>query len=79
VSQLGVAVWDVGGLQQTLIKQCSVANTPHLLSERHDDVAEVGEALVDGLGLGQPHALAPAVLDPLAAGQVHLGNGPSPS
>lgn len=43
-----------------------------LLCEGHDDVAEVAEALVDGLGLGEPQPLAPAVLDPLAARQVHL-------
>ena len=45
-----------------------------LLSEGRDDVAKVGEAVVDGLCLLQPHpGGAPALLDPLAAGQVHLG------
>ena len=38
----------------------------NLLRERHDDVAEVAEALVDGLGLGEPQPLAPALLDALA-------------
>ena len=48
----------------------------HLLSEGHDDVAQVGEAVVDGLGLLQPHPRgAAALLDPLASGQVHLGEG----
>ena len=56
VGQLGVPVRDVGVL----------------LGEGHDDVAQVGERLVDGLGLGQPQPLAPALLDPLTACQVHL-------
>ena len=47
-----------------------------LLSEGHDDVAQVGEAVVDGLCLLKPHPReAAALLDPLAAGQVHLGEG----
>ena len=45
------------------------------LRESHDDVAQVGEGLVDGLGLGQPHPLAPGVLDSLRAGQIHQVEG----
>ena len=41
-----------------------------LLSERHDDVAEVGEALVDVLGLGEPESLRSGLLEPLRPGQV---------
>ena len=43
-----------------------------LLGERHDDVAEVGQGLVDVLGLGQSQPLAPAVLDPLASREINL-------
>ena len=43
-----------------------------LLGEGHDDVPEVGQGLVDVLGLGQPHPLAPTFLDPLAAGKINL-------
>ena len=42
------------------------------LGERHDDVAEVGQGLVDVLGLGQSQPLAPAVLDPLASREINL-------
>ena len=47
-----------------------VGNVGVFLRESHDDVAQVGEGLVDGLGLGQPHPLAPGVLDSLRAGQI---------
>ena len=43
-----------------------------LLGESHDDVAEVGQGLVDVLCLGQPHTLAPTLLHSLAAGKIHL-------
>ena len=56
VGELGVAVGNVGVL----------------LGEGHDDVAEVGQRLVDVLGLGQSQPLAPAVLDPLASGEINL-------
>ena len=56
MGQLGVPVWDVGVL----------------LGEGHDDVPEVGQGLVDILGLGQPHPLATTVLDPFAAGKINL-------
>ena len=46
-----------------------------LLGESHDDVAEVGEGLVDGLGLGEPQPLAAGVLDSLGAGQVDQVEG----
>ena len=42
------------------------------LGECHDDVSEVGQGLVDVLGLGQPHPLTPTFLDPLAAGKINL-------
>ena len=48
-----------------------------LLSQCHDDVPEVGEGLVDGLSLGEPHPLTAAVLDPLTASQVHQVEGPA--
>ena len=56
VGQLGVPVRDVRVL----------------LGEGHNDVPEVGQGLVNVLGLGQPHPLAPAVLNPLAAGKINL-------
>ena len=56
VGQLGVPVRDVRVL----------------LGEGHDDIPEVGQGLVDVLGLGQPHPLAPAVLNPLTAGKINL-------
>ena len=56
VGQLGVPVWHVG----------------RLLRQSHDDVAEVGERLVDGLGLGQTDAFTAALLHSLTAGKVHL-------
>ena len=56
VGELGVAVGNVGVL----------------LGERHDDVAEVGQGLVDVLGLSQSHSLASTFLYPLAAGKIHL-------
>ena len=59
MGQLGVPVWDVGVL----------------LGEGHDDVPEVGQGLVDVLGLGQPQSLATTVLDPLAAGKINLKHG----
>ena len=43
-----------------------------LLGESHDDVSEVGQGLIDILSLGQPHPLAPTLLDPLAAGKINL-------
>ena len=43
-----------------------------LLGEGHDDVPEVGQGLVDVLGLCQPQPLATTVLDPLAAGKINL-------
>ena len=56
VGQLGVPVRDVG----------------RLLRQSHDDVAEVGERLVDGLGLGQTDTFTAALLHSLTAGKVHL-------
>ena len=42
------------------------------LRESHDDVAQVGEGLVDGLGLGQTDSFTPAIFNSLTAGQIHL-------
>ena len=56
VGELGVAVGNVGVL----------------LGEGHDDIAEVGQGLVDVLGLGQSQPLAPAVFDPLASSEINL-------
>ena len=56
VGQLGVPVRDVRVL----------------LGEGHDDIPEVGQGLVDVLGLSQPHPLASTFLYPLAAGKIHL-------
>ena len=43
-----------------------------LLGESHDDVPEVGQGLVDVLGLSQSHPLAPAVFDSLTASKINL-------
>ena len=56
VGQLGVPVRDVRVL----------------LGEGHDDVPEVGQGLVDVLGLSQSHPFASTVLHPLAAGKINL-------
>ena len=50
----------------------AVGNMGVLLGERHDDVAEVRQGLVDVLSLGQSKPLAPAVLDPLASREINL-------
>ena len=56
VGQLGVPVRDVGVL----------------LGEGHDHVTEVGQRLVDVLGLRQSQALASAVLHSLTSGKINL-------
>ena len=43
-----------------------------LLGEGHDDVPEVGQGLVDILGLSQSHPLAPAVFYSLTASKINL-------
>jgi len=43
-----------------------------LLGEGHDDVPEVGQGLVDALGLGQPHPLTPTFFHLLTAGKIYL-------
>ena len=58
VGELGVPIGDVGVL----------------LGEGHDDVAEVGEGLVDVLGLGQPQSFTAAILDSLTPGEINLND-----
>ena len=50
----------------------SVRNVGVLLSQSHDDVAQVGERLVDGLGLGQTDTFTAAIFHSLTAGKIHL-------
>ena len=58
VGELGVPIGDVGVL----------------LGEGHDDVAEVGERLVDVLGLSQPQSFTAAILHPLTPGEINLND-----
>ena len=68
----GLAVAAQAVLEEVGELRVAVGNVGVLLGERHDDVAEVGQGLVDVLGLGQSQPLAPAVLDPLASGEINL-------
>ena len=43
----------------------------HLVSECHDDVAQIGQTRVDGFGFLEAGALRPGVLQPFTACQVH--------
>ena len=68
----GLAVAAQAVLEEVGELRVAVGNVRVLLGERHDDVAEVGQGLVDVLCLGQPHTLAPTLLHSLAAGKIHL-------
>ena len=56
MGQLGVSIWDMGVL----------------LRQSHDDVAQVGQRLVDSLGLGQTDSFTAAIFNSLTAGKIHL-------
>ena len=68
----GLAVSAQTVLEEVGELRVAVGNVGVLLGERHDDVAEVRQGLVDVLGLGQSKPLAPAVLDPLASREINL-------
>ena len=68
----GLAVAPKAVLEEVGKLRVPVGDVGVLLGESHDDVAEVGQGLVDVLCLGQPHTLAPTVLHSLAAGKIHL-------
>ena len=68
----GLAVAPEAVLKEVGELRVSVRDVRVLLGEGHDDVPEVGQGLVDVLGLSQPHPLASTFLYPLAAGKIHL-------
>ena len=68
----GFAVTPEAVLKEVGELGVSVRDVRVLLGEGHDDVPEVGQGLVDVLGLGQPHSLTSTFLYPLAAGKIHL-------
>ena len=68
----GLAVAAQAVLEEVGELRVAVRNVRVLLGERHDDVAEVRQGLVDVLSLGQSKPLTPAVLDPLASREINL-------
>ena len=68
----GLAVAPEAVLEEMRQLRVPVRDVGVLLGEGHDDVPEIGQGLVDVLGLSQPHPLATTVLDPFAAGKINL-------
>ena len=57
----GLAVAAQAVLEEVGELRVAVGNVGVLLGERHDDVAEVGQGLVDVLGLGQSQPRSPSL------------------